>query len=192
VSQRLLTAGAIWIDEDFVPDSVDLYADLVASILWDGRMRARKAASFGLAYNYSGIVWPEIPFPESLEAVRERVSLRLRYTVNNCLAHYYPDGSSSMGFHADATDELMPGTGIATVSLGAERTITFRKEADRRSIEEYRLKSGSLLYMCPEMQLAWKHGILAANVVSGGRISLTFRSINPVVSGADWSGLADD
>jgi len=178
VSRRLLTTGAIWIDEDFVPDSLALYSVLVASVHWDERMRARKVASFGRPYNYSGIVWPEAPFPESLEAVREHVARRLGYQPNNCLAHYYPDGGSSMGFHADATDELVPGTGIATVSLGAERTITFRKDADKRSIEEYRLKSGSLLYMCPEMQFAWQHAILVAKGAIGGRISLTFRRVN--------------
>lgn len=79
-----------------------------------------------------------------------------------------------MGYHADATDDLEDGTGIAVVSLGAERCISFRSERDKKVIEHYTLGSGSLLYMCPEMQLVWKHAILATEGV-GGRISLTFR-----------------
>jgi hypothetical protein len=177
VTRRLMSAGSIWIEDDFLPDSRALCSVLVASIAWDERMRARKVASFGVPYNYSGTIWPEAPFPGCLTSVLEDVSKRLAYRPNNCLAHYYPDGGSSMGFHADATDELEQGTGIAIVSLGAERRITFRKEQDRRVVEEYALKSGSLLFMCPEMQLAWQHAILAAKGVSGGRVSLTFRRV---------------
>jgi alkylated DNA repair dioxygenase AlkB len=88
-----------------------------------------------------------------------------------------------MGFHTDATDDLVPGTGIAVVSLGAERTITFRNQRDRQLLEHYPLKSGSLLYMSPEMQLEWKHGILAAENAGGGRISLTFRCMKSVTAG---------
>jgi hypothetical protein len=171
----LLQTGSIWIAEGFLPDSRDLFAVLAASIPWDERIRARKAASFGLPYNYSGIKWPAAPFPAVLVPVLERVAGRLGYRPNNCLAHYYPDGTSTMGFHTDATDDLVPGTGIAVVSVGSERTITFRNQHDRQLLEHYRLKSGSLLYMSPGIQPEWKHGILAADNVVGGRISLTFR-----------------
>jgi alkylated DNA repair dioxygenase AlkB len=170
----LLEAGALWIEDGFVPNGDDLYSALTGSIAWDERLRARKAASFGSPYDYSGIHWPAAPFPDLLVPVHERVASRLGYRPNNCLAHYYPTGDSTMGFHADSTEELVPGTGIAVVSLGAGRTITFRHQHDRQRLEHYLLKSGSLLYRSPEMQQEWKHALLpAANV--GGRISLTFR-----------------
>jgi alkylated DNA repair dioxygenase AlkB len=170
----LLRCGAIQIENEFLPDSDELYSLMVGAVAWDERMRARKAMSFGLPYNYSDIVWPENPFPDYLVPVLDRVAERLGYRPNNCLAHYYPGGESTMGFHTDATDDLLPGTGIAVVSLGAERTITFRSMHDRRIQESYLLLGGSLLYMCPEMQLDWKHAILATEH-AGGRISLTFR-----------------
>src|SRR4051794_12168948 len=124
--RTLLETGAIRIEDDFVPDGAARFATLVASVAWARRMRARQAASFGLPYNYSGIVWPATAFPEEVLPVLRRVTSRLGYEPNNCLAHVYPDASSSMGFHSDATDELVPGTGIAVVSLGAERAVTFR------------------------------------------------------------------
>ena len=82
-----------------------------------------------------------------------------------------------MGFHSDATDELEPGTGIAIVSLGAERDITFRPigERDRTRDEGYRLPSGSLLWRSAVMQSAWRHAILTDPAATGGRVSLTFR-----------------
>src|SRR5205807_2218951 len=104
----------------------------------------------------------------NLVSVHERVARRLGSRPNNCLAHYYPDGDATMGFHADATEELVPGTGIVVGSLGSGRTITFRHQLDRQRLEHYLLKSGSLLYMSPALQREWKHAILpAANV--GGR-----------------------
>lgn len=176
----LLEDNAIWIEDGFVPNSHALFAVLADSVAWDERMRSRKAASFGLPYNYSGVIWPAAPFPAELQAVLDRVSTRLGYESNNCLAHYYPGGDSNMGYHADATDDLVEGTGIAVVSLGAERALSFRSQSDRLVIEHYPLRSGSLPYMCPEMQLGWKHAILPAAGVEGGRISLTFRRMKPI------------
>ena len=130
--------------------------------------------SFGVPYNYSGIEWPAAPFPDAVVAVRDRVALEVGFEPNNCLANYYPTGESAMGFHSDSTAELEPGTGIVVVSLGAERIITFRRIDDKSVSESYRLPSGSLLWMSPEMQSEWKHAILA-DATTGGRISLTFR-----------------
>jgi hypothetical protein len=181
----LRDTGAIWIDETFLRGSEALFGELLTSTVWDERMRARKAASFGVPYNYSGIAWPAAPFPDLRLPVLKRVAERLGQRPNNCLAHYYPDGTSAMGFHSDAIDDLMPGTGIAVVSLGTERAITFRCQHDKQRLEHYRLPSGSLLYMTPEMQDDWKHAILAAEQIQGGRISLTFRQMKSPDSGPE-------
>jgi alkylated DNA repair dioxygenase AlkB len=172
----LLAAGSIRLVSGFLADAAALYEHLVAAVEWDTRLKARKSASFGRAYNYSGIVWPDAPFPDAVAALLPRVAAEARFEPNNCLANFYPDGGSTMGFHSDSTAELTPGTGIAVVSLGAERTVTFRK-LDKSERESHRLPSGSLLWMCPEMQTGWKHAILADPTATGGRISLTFRRI---------------
>lgn len=138
-------------------------------------MRARRTASFGVPYNYSGITYPVAAVPEPVATIIDRLTDRLGWRSNNCLANYYPDGSSTMGFHADSTDELEPGTGVAVVSLGAERAITFRL-ADKSVTVEYPLRGGSLLYMPAEVQQGWKHAILP-RPGAGGRISLTFRRL---------------
>ena len=124
---------------------------------------------------HSGIDWPAAPFPDAVLPLLDRVRAEARFEPNNCLANYYTDGKSSMGFHSDSTAELEPGTGIAVVSLGAERTITFRRIDDKTVNESYPLPSGSVLWMCPEMQAEWRHAILTETGATGGRISLTFR-----------------
>lgn len=171
----LLDTGSIRLRADFLSESRALYEHLAESVAWDTRIRARKSASFGLPYNYSGIEWPAAPFPDAVCLLLARVTAEVGFEPNNCLANFYPDGTSTMGFHSDSTAELEPGTGIAVLSLGAERTITFRRADDKSVSERYRLPSGSLLWMCPEMQAEWKHAVLADGTACGGRISLTFR-----------------
>jgi hypothetical protein len=175
MGNTLLTAGSIRLDPCFLAESRELYESLVTSVAWDKRLRARQAASFGVPYNYSGIEWPFSPFPQVLLPLLDRVSDSLGYSPNNCLANYYPSGESTMGFHSDSAEGLEPGTGIAIVSLGVERTITFRRIEDKTATECYRLTSGSLLWMSLDMQTQWKHAILTDAAVNGGRISLTFR-----------------
>lgn len=177
MATRLLDTGSIRLLTDFLVDSRSLYEHLAASVVWDTRIRARKSMSFGLPYNYSGTEWPAAPFPDAIVPVLARVAKVLGFEPNNCLANFYPTGDSTMGFHSDSTAELEPGTGVAVVSLGAERTITFRRANDKTASESYSLASGSLLWMCPEMQSDWRHAILADSQATGGRISLTFRQM---------------
>jgi alkylated DNA repair dioxygenase AlkB len=184
MSATLLASGSIWIHDGFLAEADALYVSLATGIAWDNRMKARQSASFGRAYNYSGIVWPEIPFPEMLLPVLANVAARLGYRPNNCLANFYADGNATMGFHFDATEELEPGTGIAVLSLGAERTLTFRQQLDRRR-EAYPLCRGSLLFMSAAMQSEWKHAVLPEPTAAGGRISLTFRCLRPFEPGQE-------
>jgi alkylated DNA repair dioxygenase AlkB len=166
----------VWVEDGFVPDGDALFALLSGTTSWDARMRARRTASFGVPYNYSGLTYPVAPVPDPVAALMDRLAVRLGWRPSNCLANFYPDGNSTMGFHADSTDELEPGTGVAVVSLGAERGITFRAAADKSVAIEYPLRSGSLLYMTAEVQTGWKHAILP-RPGAGGRISLSFRRL---------------
>lgn len=174
MDQQTVTVPGVWVEDGFVPDAAALFGLLSEATAWDTRMRARRTASFGVPYNYSGITYPVAAVPVPVAAIMDRLAERVGWRPNNCLANYYPDGTSTMGFHADSTDELEPGTGVAVVSLGAERAITFRS-ADR-AVVEYTLRSGSLLYMTTEVQHGWKHAILP-QPDAGGRISLTFRQL---------------
>jgi len=164
------------VEDGFVPEGDALFALLSESTAWDTRMRARWTASFGVPYNYSGVTYPLAPVPEPVAAVMERLAVRVGWRPNNCLANFYLDGASTMGFHADSTDELEPGTGVAVVSLGAERAITFRAAANMSVTGEFPLRCGSLPRMTAELQAGWEHAILR-RPGAGGRVSLTFRRL---------------
>jgi alkylated DNA repair dioxygenase AlkB len=173
-----VAADAFWIERDFISpgEAADLWQPL-QSIAWDSRFRARKSMNFGAPYNYSGLSWPRTPLPDWLLTTCAKVENRLGYEINNCLANYYPDGTSTMGFHADDTRDLADGTGIAVLSLGTERQISFRLGNDRTTVEHHALPPNSLLFMSADMQGDWKHAILADPRVVEPRISLTFRQL---------------
>jgi alkylated DNA repair dioxygenase AlkB len=171
-----MTEPDILIEELFVPDAQELYGILAAEVLWDERMRSRRTATFGQAYNYSGITYASVPMHALLVPIVKCLESRLGFRPNNCLLNFYESGDSTMGFHSDSIEELVPGTGVAIVSLGAERHIMFQYKRGKKEEFEYLLKNGSLLYMSPEIQQNWRHAILKQQE-TGGRISLTFRQI---------------
>ena len=94
---------------------------------------------------------------------------------NNCLLNYYETGDSSMGFHSDETKFLAPGTGVAIVSLGSTRQITFKSKSEPSIQVPFQLAPGALLYMDASIQADWLHAIKKQGS-AGPRISLTWRA----------------
>lgn len=111
---------------DFAPDAPALFADLSVNIAWNETMRARVTASFGVPYNYAQMNYPAQPFPPVLAKLLPDLAAKIGWLPNNCLANFYADGDSTMGFHFDATDILQGETDVAIVSLGDERVLTFK------------------------------------------------------------------
>ena len=167
--------GVLYIEE-FIADSQSLFTALKEEVEWDNRMKARKTASYGVAYNYSQIHYPNRSMLGSLESLVEQVEKQLDFCPNNCLINFYEDGQSRMGFHSDQTDILEEATGIAILSLGSERILRFRKIEDKEEKVNFLLPSGSLLYMTQEVQTIWQHAIPRMNT-GFSRMSLTFRQI---------------
>ena len=145
---------------------------------WDGRMRARKTASFGLPYDYSGMTYPPAPWPGWLLGLRTRLEAATGCRFTNCLANLYPTGASTMGFHFDSFANLQAGSVVAVVSLGSPRTLRFRLQRERSRWVDHRLHSGALLTMGKQVQDDWHHAVLE-EPGTGPRVSLTFRHILP-------------
>ncbi len=161
---------------NFISEPESLYHTLLNTIAWDESMVARKTVSFGKAYNYSQMSYPDTPFLPELDALLEPLEAVITFKPNNCLVNYYPDGASKMGYHADRTDNLETGTGIAIVSLGTTRHLKFRSINEPELFMDYELVPGSLIYMTQDIQHAWQHAIPKAETTEG-RISLTFRKM---------------
>jgi len=163
------------LDPTFFSDHKELFHFLVENIQWDDRMAARRTASFGRPYNYSQLEYPEITIPAELSPMKDLLKQKLGINFNNCLLNYYATGDNTMGFHSDDTAHLIAGTGVAIVSLGSVRNITYRSKSNPDLQLAYALQPGSLLYMDADVQEHWLHAIKRQKD-AGPRISLTWRA----------------
>lgn len=165
----------ILLNHGFYPKHAELFAELMACVIWDESIKARKTASFGKPYDYSQMSYEPKEMPRCLSDVAVCLKDRLGVSFNNCLANLYESGQNTMGFHSDDTSILQPGSGVAIVSLGSDRTITFRSK-DQGVLVDCGLIPGSLLYMDASVQENWMHSI-RKQTIAEPRISLTWRAI---------------
>ena len=94
-----------------------IFSHLLETVVWNKKMASRYTASFGIAYEYSGMSYDEQQMPESIRLIADDVAELVGFIPNNCLLNYYFDGKSKMGFHSDDLSQLVTGTGVAIVSL---------------------------------------------------------------------------
>ena len=160
-----------------IPDADAAFARLSDEVGWRDDMRARRTASFGRPYNYSGQRYPEAPLPGTIRMVADVAATLAGHELNNCLCNLYETGRNRMGFHKDSYDELDDTSWIAIASLGATRTLMFRS-ADRTRQVSYPLAHGSIFLMNHDTQINWLHAI-PPEPQAGRRISLTFRRFRP-------------
>jgi alkylated DNA repair dioxygenase AlkB len=136
-------------------------------------------ADEGVDYAYSGIRLVRAPWTTTLQTLRESVERSTGERFNGVLLNLYRDQDDSIGMHSDDERSLGPAPAIATLSLGATRTMVlkhrFRHDLARVPLD---LPAGSLLLMRGPTQRCWRHGISKTRKPAGPRISLTFRWLN--------------
>ncbi len=153
-----------------------LFRDLIDNVEWDTSMKARKTACYGETYDESGVDFKVLNMHPLLVPICKHIEEEVGFLPTNCLLNYYEDGKSTMGFHSDTTNNLEDDTGIVIVSLGAERSLTFRNKEDYEKRLNYQLPNGSLFYMTQKTQDFWTHAVKKAST-DEARISITFRRI---------------
>jgi nicotinamidase-related amidase/alkylated DNA repair dioxygenase AlkB len=144
---------------------------------------------------------PLLAFSPTVSLIRAKVEEKLGHVINHVLIQFYRNGLDHISEHSDKTLDIVPGTFIANVSLGAQRTMLFRTKkplktaesgeiqvAIPRRSERALLPHNSMCKVGLATNMRWMHEIrpdkrpvceksaeeLAFN---SGRISLTFRSI---------------
>ena len=132
------------------------------------------------SYAYSGIRLEPLPWTPTLGALRATVEAIAGEPLDSVLLNHYRDQRDSVGLHSDDEPELGPTPTIATLSLGATRTLLLRhRQTAGRKPVRIALPSGSLLVMRGSTQQFWKHAIPKQARPCGPRVSLTFRRIRP-------------
>jgi alkylated DNA repair dioxygenase AlkB len=175
----------------FWPAHAELFTELLGTVDWDTRIKARLTASYGAPYDYSQLTYARRAMHPALVPVLAAVRTTVGFEPDNCLLNYYADGEASMGFHADAREDLVPGTGVVILSLGSPRSLVFRRQTSSRLAShalpaprqtarehtvEFRLAPGDLVVMPDAMQDEWQHAI-PREPGAGPRISVTFRQL---------------
>ena len=168
--------------------SAQLMESLVATTPWRddvitlfGRTHLvpRRTALFGepgARYTYSRIVMDPLPWPDNVLEIRQRIEAIADASFNAVLVNLYRNGSDSNGWHADDEAELGQNPVIASVSLGAPRTMKFKRR-DGSARWSVALEPGSLLVMRGDSQSDWLHTIPKELRVREPRVNLTFRLV---------------
>ena len=150
-------------------------------IMWGKKMQQpRLSAWYGDShahYSYSGIYLSPMPWTSLLNSIKHKIESIVNAEFNSVLLNYYRNNRDSMGLHSDDEKELGNNPIIASLSLGAERTLVFKHKQKKFPAVKIPLHSGSLLVMSGETQRHWTHGINKDSTPCGARVNLTFRKI---------------
>ena len=192
------TVPLLWFPDWLPRQQADCLLDaLRADIGWEQRsvnfggrpVRVpRLVAWFGAeAYRYGGFTHAPQPIPAPIAALLPELQACVAEQLgpvppfNSVLLNRYRDGQDSMSFHSDNERQLGPEPVIASLSLGASRTLQFRALHARQRLAGT-LTHGSLLVMHGRSQADWQHAI-PKEPCSGERINLTFRHTGPLRPG---------
>lgn len=133
----------------------------------------------GCGYRYSGLQNTIEQWSATAQLIREQVNKVSGWNFNSLLLNWYRDGKDAMGFHADDEAELHPQAPIASLSLGASRTLRFKpKRGVQGESTSLELGHGDLLLMDPPTQELWLHGLPRRLRVAQPRLNLTFRVVS--------------
>ncbi|KAI9806715.1 MAG: hypothetical protein M1825_006172 [Sarcosagium campestre] len=89
---------------------------------------------------------PLLPFSPVVCAIRDEVQKVIHHPVNHVLIQWYRDGHDYISEHSDKTLDIVRGSSIVNVSLGAQRTMILRTKKQARAeaaASEAKSKSGT-------------------------------------------------
>jgi alkylated DNA repair dioxygenase AlkB len=181
----------------FVPDADKAFEMLRDELAWERRDTTPRMEYYSndveVPYVYGKgrgqRLYSPQPWHPVMLSIREALTAKTGHKFEVCFLNYYPDQNHHLGWHADASPEMDDARPIAIVSLGVEREIWFREQANKDTKEVVKLGHGSLCLMTPGMQDTHYHRIPKASFICGGRISLTYRGyvegVVPAISTED-------
>ncbi|WP_254693659.1 alpha-ketoglutarate-dependent dioxygenase AlkB [Shewanella sp. MEBiC00475] len=130
----------------------------------------------GCDYRFSKLQVSPLPWPAALSRLRHKLRVDHHFDSNAVLVNYYANGHDSMGWHSDDEPEIVSGSAIASVTLGAERDFVVRHKHNYTKVN-FALGCGDLLIMHAGMQQVWQHGLPKRLKVTEPRVNFTFRKI---------------
>ena len=136
----------------------------------------RRQKAFGSDYAFSGTVSQAAPVPSELAPFLAWAQNAVDPRLNGLLLNWY-DGSTGdyIGAHRDSEANLVPGSSIVTISLGATRIFRMDR-AKEKTRRDFTVSNGAVIIIPWETNRAWKHGVPHRARDTGRRISVTLRA----------------
>lgn len=131
------------------------------------------------SYRYGKTEHAARSMPKELQAIiksLENLYPEKKVLLNSCLVSRYKSGPNGIPMHQDNEPVIAPWSDIMTLSLGAERRMSF--ESLHGTSSSVDLPDNSVLVFSRTSQETWKHGI-SPDTSTSVRYSLTFRTIAP-------------
>ena len=125
---------------------------------------------YKIVFKGKPVVYPVKPWIPEILHIKSQIEALTGDNYTVCVVHYYPNGSIGINPHRDK--EMIAGTTIVGLSLGAERTLEMSRGGKTTSIPLY---NGSIYILYPPTNDFWAHCI-PKDETSTPRISLTFRN----------------
>lgn len=120
----------------------------------------------------------QVPMSPAVDEIRRRVEAATGERFNHAVVLVYRDGGDAIGFHKDKVLDLDEHGPIASVSLGAVRSLLIQDDHFKPSLRyEVPLEAGALFVLGPRTNQGFYHSIPRLDDASavGPRVSLTFR-----------------
>jgi len=117
-----------------------------------------------------------------MQELKERVEKYTGETFTIAIINRYDGGQESIGWHSDKEKDLVAGSSIVSITLGAERDFQFKKitkeDEGKPKIITKELTDGSMVVMNSDTQDHYQHCVPKRKNVKGTRINITFRNVN--------------
>eukprot|EP00971_Amphidinium_carterae_P323399 6427040-Amphidinium_carterae.1 len=117
-----------------------------------------------------------LPWTSTVRYLKEKVEACIGQTLNHCVGNLYQNEQDFIGPHTDKMLDILEGSCIVSLSLGAERPIVLERKADG-AVQKVNLPHGSLFVLGPATNREWLHSIPVQAQQLGHRISLTIRQM---------------
>jgi hypothetical protein len=152
---------------------------IVTPTVYEGGFKSSRESCFfssePLKYDLPTYDWKHIG---SVNRLKKKVEKFTGLKFDYCLAHIYPNGSSTIAWHRDSEAMF---TDVVSVSFGASRKFRLRDiQATKGWDHEYVLNNGDLLHMHKGCQNKYKHTVPAEKRITAPRINFTFRKFESV------------
>jgi len=119
---------------------------------------------------------PTQPWSTTVRFLKDKVEAYIGQTLNHCVGNLYQNEKDFIGPHTDKMLDILEGSSIVSLSLGAARPIVLESKVDGKK-QEVMLPHGSLFVIGPKTNEQWTHAIPAQSEKLGHRISLTIRKM---------------